>query len=87
MRRTDLELVILDYMKHLYKAEYIGRLEVEQTDTSYTLLIGIPSYMAPTYITCACDKDVDFLDYVQEELRTRNYMRLDIYKTIRYEKR
>ena len=74
-------------MRTLYEANYIGRLEVEQIDDEYTLIIGIPSYMAPTYIACICESDKQFLEYIEEELRKRNYMRLEIYKTIRYEQK
>ena len=83
MRRQDLEKQILDYIKTLYKAEYIGLLLVTQVDSIYTFKIGIPSYMVPTSIICDSNSDDEFLKNVYEELRTRNYMRLDKYKTVR----
>lgn len=80
MRRTELEQEILDYIVTLYNADYIGFLRVYQTDTSYTMELGMPSYMTRTNISCDADNDSDFMDFIKEELRTRNYMRLDIYK-------
>lgn len=83
MRRQDLEKQILDYIKTLYKAEYIGLLLVTQIDSTYIFKIGIPSYMVPTSIIYDSNSDDEFLKNVYEELRTRNYMRLDKYKTVR----
>jgi hypothetical protein len=39
--------------------------------------------MAPTTMAIDCESDEEFLDYVFSELRSRNYMRLDIYKVTR----
>lgn len=83
MRRTGLENVILDYIKTLYNAEYVGYLRVFQEDDSYTLQIGLPSYMTLTNISRDSASDTEFLDFIKEEFRTRNYMRQDIYKVIR----
>jgi len=83
MRRKDLENKIHDYIKNLYKAEYIGLLRVEQEGISYVFTLGMPSYMVPTTIGYDTESDQEFLDFIYEELRTRNYMRLEIYKVIR----
>lgn len=83
MQRPGLENRIHDYIKELYNAEYIGHLKVFQEGTSYTLEIGLPSYMTLTNISCDAENDSQFLDFIFEELRTRNYMRLEIYKVIR----
>lgn len=80
MHRPDLVKKILDYIRTTYNAEYVGRLEVIQTDTTYVFIIGLPSYMIPTSITYQTEDENDFLNYIYEELRTRNYMRLIIYK-------
>ena len=53
------------------------------TSTFYNFIIGIPSYMAPTQIAIDCNSDDEFLNYIYSELRSRNYIRLDIYKTLR----
>lgn len=83
MLRPELANQTLDYIKELYKAEYIGLLEVVQEDDLYTLHMGMPSYMMRTTMSCQADSDQGFLDFMKEELRTRNYMRLDIYKVNR----
>lgn len=81
--RPDLVAQILDYILTLYKAEYIGRLEVYQNGTTYMFLIGVPSYMVPTTNFYEATNDEDFLTYIFEELRTRNFMKIDKYKVIR----
>ena len=83
MRRLDLEKKIHDLIRTEYNAEYIGRLEVYKVNTSYQLIIGIPSYMAPTTISADCETDQEFLNFVLSELKLRNYMRLEIYKVVR----
>lgn len=82
-QRKDLENRIHDYIKNLYKAEYVGLLTVYQDGTEYMFTIGIPSYMSPTGIFHQADSDQEFLDFIYEELRVRNYMRLEFYKVIR----
>lgn len=83
MQRPDLVTKILDYMLNLYKAQYTGRIEVVQNDNTYMLLMGIPSYMVPTTNYYVCETDEEFLDYIYEELRVRNYMKIDKYQVIR----
>lgn len=83
MRRTELEQKIHDYIKTTYNAEYKGLLRVEQENDIYALTLGIPSYMARTHIACNADNDEDFLSYIFEELRVRNYVRQEVYKVVR----
>lgn len=83
MERPELVSKILDYIKTTYKAEYVGYINVIQNDDVYMFVIGVPSYMVPTSITCQANSDEEFLDNIYEELRTRNYMRLVIYKVIK----
>ena len=83
MERPDLVNKILDYIKTTYNANYVGYISVVQTDTKYVFKIGMPSYMVPTSITYQTDDEDEFLNYIYEELRTRNYMRLVIYKVIK----
>lgn len=83
MQLPELEKKILDYIKTAYNAEYAGLLEVTKEDTIYTLKIGIPSYMSPTTITIDTDSEDSFLEYIYSELKSRNYMRLEIYKIVR----
>jgi hypothetical protein len=83
MQKPELVEKILDYITNLYKANYIGTIELEYEDNTYKLTLGIPSYMSPTVIIGSFSKDEEFLHYIYEELRTRNYMRLEIYKVNR----
>jgi len=83
MDEVELRQVILDYIKNCYKAEYIGLLQVKKLNPGYVFIIGIPSYMFPTTITCDYDNDESFLNFIYAEIRTRNYMRADMYKVIR----
>jgi hypothetical protein len=83
MQVPELEEKILDYITTLYSAEYIGLIEVYRDETQYKLILGIPSYMTQTGIMCDADSDDEFLDYIYEELRTRNYVRKETYKVTR----
>lgn len=83
MTEQELEQAIHDYIVTLYKAHYIGYLKVEKLDSGYKFSIGLPSYMFPTTIAGDYASDQDFLDFIFEELRIRNYMRVYFYKTHR----
>lgn len=83
MNEQELTQEILDYMTSLYNAEYKGLFEVTKNENIYTLTMGLPSYMSPTTITFESETDEGFLDFIKEEIRIRNYMRLYIYKVIR----
>ena len=80
---TQLENLIRDYIKFWYEAEYTGFLKVIKNPPTYTWKIGLPSYMVPTTITIDCDTDEEFLNYIYSEIRSRNYIRLEIYKVTR----
>jgi hypothetical protein len=83
MQEQELIQTIREYIKTWYKADYIGLLTVEKLNPGYKFSIGIPSYMTPTTLNIDCETDEEFLDFIYAELRSRNYMRLDIYKVIR----
>lgn len=83
MERPELVQMILDYIKNLYKAEYEGSINVTQIGTTYRLNIGLPSYMNPSSIACDANSDEEFLDFIKEELRVRNYMRVYFYRVNR----
>lgn len=83
MSEQELTKAILDFIKETYKAEYIGLLEVKKLNPGFTFTIGLPSYMSPTTMNIDTESDQEFLDYIYSELKSRNYMRLDIYKVNR----
>ena len=83
MQEQELIAKIRDYIKSIYSAEYVGYLNVEKLNPGYKFSIGIPSYMCPTTFAIDCETDDEFLEYVYSELRSRNYIRLWIYKVLR----
>lgn len=83
MQEQELENLIRDYMKTLYSAEYTGLLRVEKLNPGYKFILGIPSYMVQTSFAIDCETDQEFLDYVYAELRSRNYIRQEVYKVLR----
>jgi len=83
MDELELAQQIRDYIKSWYNAEYQGLLRVEKLNPGYKFSIGLPCYMMPTTLATDCATDEEFLDYVYSELRSRNYMRLEIYKVVR----
>lgn len=83
MGEQELANKILDYIKTTYNAIYEGLLIVTKSNEVYTMKIGLPSYMMPTTLTLSTNSDDEFLEFIYEELRTRNYMRLEIYKVYR----
>jgi len=83
MTELELEQAIRDYILTLYKACYIGWLKVEKFNPGYRLSLGIPSYMFPTTVAGDWETDTDFLNYIYEDLRVRNYMRVYFYKVNR----
>ena len=76
---------ILDYIVNLYKANYTGPMKVTNENGLYTLMLGIPNIDTPTFISLQTDSSEEFLKYVFDELRTRNYMRVYFYKVNRNE--
>jgi hypothetical protein len=79
MSKQELIQAILDYIRTWYNANYIGFIDVILNNPGYTFVIGIPSYMTLTTINCDCDNDTDFLNFIYEELRKRNYVRQEVY--------
>lgn len=83
MQEQELENLIRGYIKTLYNAEYTGLVRVEKLNPGYKCILGIPSYMVQTSFAIDCETDEEFLDYVYKELRSRNYIRQEVYKVLR----
>lgn len=79
----ELEKKIHDFIKECYKAEFTGLLKVSNDNGIYSLVLGIPSYMAPTTLSLQADSDEEFLNYVKKELVSNNYVRVDFYKIVK----
>lgn len=86
MNNKELEKKIHDFIVKIYKAEYIGRLEVSNQNGMYTLLLGVPSPDFPTTITLQTDDPKEFLAYIEDELKNRDYMRVYYYNVKRKQK-
>ena len=80
---TELENKIRDLIRNLYNAEYTGLIKVDKLIKGYKILIGIPSYMAPTSLATDCETEEEFLNFVTGELKSRNYIRQDYYEVHR----
>lgn len=83
MDEVELAQTIRDYIKLLYKAEYTGLIRVDKLNPGYRCVLGIPSYMVQTSFAIDCETDDEFLKYVYEELRVRNYVRQEVYRVLR----
>lgn len=81
----ELEQKIHDFIRTNYEAIYDGLLKVTKKEDIYTLVLGVPSYMAPTTIACQANSDEEFLDYIYKELTVRNYVRIYFYQGSRTE--
>ena len=80
MSEQELTEKIRDYILVIYNAEYNGLLSVTKTDTEYIFRIGLPSYMSPTVMCGNFETDDEFLEYIYSEVRTRNYMKVYMYR-------
>ena len=83
MTNLELEQAIRDYIKITYNAEYTGWLRIVQHTIGFTLELGIPSYMTKTCISSDHETQEEFLEYIKNELKSRNYIRQDVYKVER----
>ncbi len=70
-------------MTQVYQAKYTGYIKVEHLNPGYKLILGIPSYMAQTSIATDIDDEAGFLNFIEKELKSRNYIRQDYYNVIR----
>lgn len=84
MNTEELKEKVLEMIQVLYNAEFTGFIKVvKNTETSYSLILGLPTYLEPSTISCDAESDEQFLQFVEDELKKRNYMRVYMYKVIR----
>lgn len=75
MTHTDLKQAIRDFCKCLYKAEFIGRIDVIDLDpTGYRVDIYVNRSECPISIISDL-QDNEFLEYLKNELRVRNLVK------------
>ncbi|MEE0490686.1 hypothetical protein [Catenibacterium sp.] len=71
MTHTELKQVILEYMRDLYKMEYIGGLDIESLDpVGYKVSFNFDRSEMPLVIIADLP-DEEFLPFIKEELRSR----------------
>lgn len=71
MSEQELEQVILDKLRAIYNAEYIGKLKVRKLDPiGYEIRLGMNTPECPDIIYAELE-DQDFLNFLDEELKHR----------------
>lgn len=71
MTLTELKQVILEYIRQLYKREYVGCLDIEYLDpTGYKVSFYLNKGENPLVIITDLSEE-DFLPFIKEELRSR----------------
>lgn len=72
MTLTELELAIRDTFRKTYKAEYVGRLKIEELrEGGYKLTLGMHTPEKPLIIAAQLNA-IDFLKFFEKELLDRN---------------
>lgn len=71
MTHIELKQVILEYMRDLYKMEYIGGIDIESLDpVGYKVSFNLDKSESPLVIIADLP-DKEFLPFIKEELRSR----------------
>lgn len=70
MSTQELEALILDYMKDIYKAEYRGKLKVTQELNGYLIELGMLTPETPIVIYTELQGD-KLKKFLKDELRNR----------------
>lgn len=83
IEQPELLQKMLGYIKIHYEAEFIGYSRITKSNNIYTVELGFPNPMNPTFINIEADSDEDFLISIEKDLLKRNYIRIDSYKVIR----
>lgn len=79
MTTEELKQVILDYIKDIYKAEYVGKIEVEELNPGYKVSLYIHGDEVPISIMADLPED-DFINFIKEEIRSRKLIKNDYWK-------
>lgn len=70
MSTQELEALILDYMRDIYNAEYIGKLNVEKRLHGYLIELGMMTPETPIVIYTELKGD-KLKKFIKDELRNR----------------
>lgn len=72
MTEKELEQVTLEYLRDIYKAEYIGAIKVEKFEpTGYMIKLGFNTPECPQIIYAELEDD-KFLEFLREQLKSMN---------------
>lgn len=85
MTKEEFEKSIHDFIECKYKCKFVGRTEIfkEQIDTNlyeYTFNWYIDSNVVPIPIIMQCATEEEFLDYVKQQIVSRNLIRVSYHK-------
>ena len=72
MKTQELEQVIRDYLKDIYKREYIDKIEIQSLNPGYYIKMFTGCSYQPTIIYAELEDD-KFLPLLKEELKNRRY--------------
>lgn len=73
MTTKELEQLTLEYIRDIYKKEYIGKIEVQKLDPiGYSIRLGMITPLAPLVI-CGMLDDEAFLKFLKEEIRAKKF--------------
>lgn len=80
MTHTELKQVILDYIRSSYKADYIGKLEIDNLDPiGYKVSIYLNNDYYPLVIMADLP-DEEFIPFIKKEISNRNLVKNKYYK-------
>lgn len=83
MTHIELKQVILDYIRDLYKMEFIGIIKIEDLKPQgYKISFNFNNSENPLVIIADLP-DQEFLKYIKEEIRKRKFQRTKYFKAIK----
>lgn len=71
MTTTELEAVIREIMKNIYKADYIGKLMVVKEPKGFLIKLGIPTPETPIILYSELEGE-QLIKFLEKDLRDRN---------------
>lgn len=72
MTTQELEQVILEYIRDIYKKEYIGKIKIEHLNPGYCVKLGMNTPETPIVIYGELE-DKQFLKFLKNDLKSRNF--------------
>lgn len=82
-RIIGLENRIFDYIECIYKAEFLGDVQVSiSPNCVYTLSLILDNYMAPIEMSFECCSDEEFYQKATKQISQRNFIQVQYFKLI-----